>query len=276
LRFVKRAVHFKAGELAEVVGSAGKQLRVRGSDGRERTFQPGRAPSSFEVGQQRELGIAAGDVLLLRANAPGFVNGERVQVKAVQRQRISLVDGRELPRDYRTFTHGYAVTSHAAQGKTVDEVLVVASSQSFAAVSQEQFYVSISRARERVRIYTDDAGLLRQRVQDTHTRKAAVELEGLHETLKRAGFKQTPTMRPEPPQVTATENVGRVWREVRALRPDRFTPAQRVAQWTESFRQWLRVRLGVNLGQTLPRREAVREHMTMRPDAPRQSRGMRM
>jgi ATP-dependent exoDNAse (exonuclease V) alpha subunit len=65
---------------------------------------------------------------LLRANAPGFVNGERVTVKAAQRKRITLTDGRELPRDYRTFSHGYAVTSHAAQGKTVDEVLVVASS----------------------------------------------------------------------------------------------------------------------------------------------------
>jgi ATP-dependent exoDNAse (exonuclease V) alpha subunit len=88
-----------------------------------------------------ELGVAAGDVLLLRANAPGFVNGERVTVKAAQRERITLTDGRELPRDYRTFSHGYAVTSHVAQGKTVDEVLVVASSQSFGAVSQEQFYV---------------------------------------------------------------------------------------------------------------------------------------
>ena len=47
------------------------------------------------------------------------------------------MDGRALPPSYRTFTHGYAVTSHAAQGKTVDEVLVVVSSQSFGAVSQE-------------------------------------------------------------------------------------------------------------------------------------------
>jgi ATP-dependent exoDNAse (exonuclease V) alpha subunit len=196
LRFVRQSGQFKAGESVEVVEQVGKQLRVQRTDGRAVTFAPGRAPSSFEVGQRREIDVAAGDVLLLRANAPGLVNGDRVTVKAIQGQKISLVDGRELPRDYRTFSHGYAVTSHAAQGKTVDEVLVVASSQSFPAVSQEQFYVSISRARERARIYTDDAELLRRRVEDTHTRKAAVELEGLRDALKRAGYTRTPDVIP--------------------------------------------------------------------------------
>ena len=279
LRFVKNTTQFKAGESVEVVGHAGKQLRVQRADGRAVTFAPSRAPSSFEVGQTRELGVAAGDVLLLRANAPGFVNGERVQVRSIQKQAITLTDGRALPENYRTFTHGYAVTSHAAQGKTVDEVLVVASSRSFAAVSQEQFYVSISRARERARVFTDDAELLGRRVEDTHTRKAAVELEGLREALKRAGFKQTPpvaqTMRPDSPRASVAQTVGRAWRHVRALRVERLAPAQRLAQrWTQSLRQWFGERLGVRVERTT--RETVRPQMTQRPDAPRQSRGMRM
>ncbi len=279
LRFVKKTEHFKAGESVEVVGHVGRQLRVRGGDGRERTFAPSRSPSSFEVGQTRELGVAAGDVLLLRANAPGFVNGERVTVKAIQRERISLVDGRELPRDYRTFSHGYAVTSHAAQGKTVDEVMVVASSRSFAAVSQEQFYVSISRARERARVFTDDAELLGRRVEDTHTRKAAVELEGLRDALKRAGFRQTSpvaqTMRPDSPCATVAQSVGRAWRHVRELRVERLAPAQRLAQrWTQSLRQWFGERLGHRVERTT--RETLRPQMTQRPDSPRQSRGIHM
>lgn len=111
-------------------------------------------------------------------------------------------------------------------------------------------------------------------------RKAAVELEGLHDALKRAGFKQTPPMaptrQPDLPRVSMVQSVGRVLREVRALRPDRLAPAQRVASWAESFRQWLGVRLGVSRRESMPTRETTREHMTMRPDAPRQSRGMRM
>jgi hypothetical protein len=78
-------------------------------------------------------------------------------VRAIQGDSVLLADGRVIPADYRTFTHGYAVTSHAAQGKTVDEVLVVASSRSLPAINQEQFYVSISRGRERCQIFTDDA-----------------------------------------------------------------------------------------------------------------------
>lgn len=61
-------------------------------------------------------------------------------------------------------------------------------------------------ARRNARIYTDDAELLRRRVEDTHTRKAAVELEGLREALKRAGYVRTPTpaaaMRPDTPRAT--------------------------------------------------------------------------
>jgi hypothetical protein len=81
-----------------------------------------------------------------------------------------------IPQNYRTFTHGYAVTSHAAQGKTVDEVLVVASSRSLAAVHQQQFYVSISRGRERCQVFTDDTERLRSHVTHSSERLAAVEV----------------------------------------------------------------------------------------------------
>ena len=123
--------------------------------------------------------VAAGDKLLLQANAVAvrkhFVNGELVEVKAIQGDSVLLADGRVIPENYRTFTHGYAVTSHAAQGKTVDEVLVVASSRSLPAINQEQFYVSISRGRERCQIFTDDSDLLRSHVTRSSARLAAVE-----------------------------------------------------------------------------------------------------
>ena len=95
-----------------------------------------------------------------RTGRKKFVNGELVEVKAIQGDSVLLADGRVIPADYRTFTHGYAVTSHAAQGKTVDEVLVVASSRSLPAINQEQFYVSISRGRERCQVFTDDAEIV--------------------------------------------------------------------------------------------------------------------
>ena len=49
------------------------------------------------------------------------------------------------------------------------------SSRSLAAVHQEQFYVSISRGRERCQIFTDDSDLLRSHVTRSSARLAAVE-----------------------------------------------------------------------------------------------------
>jgi ATP-dependent exoDNAse (exonuclease V) alpha subunit len=132
----------------------------------------------FDVGEKRKLKIAAGDRLLLQANASRkrFINGELVEVLAIQGDSVVLADGRVIPQNYRTFTHGYAVTSHAAQGKTVDEVLVVASSRSLPAINQQQFYVSISRGRDACRVFTDDAEMFRSHVTRSSARLAAVEV----------------------------------------------------------------------------------------------------
>jgi hypothetical protein len=144
-----------------------------------------------DAGEFRMLKIAAGDKLLLQANwQKRFISGERVEVKVVQGESIVLTDGRIIPPDYRTFTHGYAVTSHAAQGKTVDEVLVFASSRSLPAINQQQFYVSISRGRQRCQIFTDDAEMLRSHVTHSSARLAAVEAMPQHaflQTISRRG-----------------------------------------------------------------------------------------
>ena len=53
--------------------------------------------------------------------------------------------------------HGYASTSHSAQGATVDRVIVdIDTRLSPELVNRKQFYVSISRARNSLAIYTND------------------------------------------------------------------------------------------------------------------------
>ncbi|MEI6077692.1 MAG: MobF family relaxase [Verrucomicrobiota bacterium] len=172
-----RTTHgFDKNETVSVVAVENDSLKVQHTDGAENIFPLG-AGIACDVGEQRKLKIAAGDKLLLQANTAGkrFINGELVEVRAIQGDSVLLADGRVIPADYRTFTHGYAVTSHAAQGKTVDEVLLVASSRSLPAINQEQFYVSISRGRERCQVFTDDSELLRLHVTHSSARLAAVE-----------------------------------------------------------------------------------------------------
>ncbi len=175
--FHQRKASFAKDEIVSVVGVENNAIKVQRDDGSQSVFPLGQGFALCDVGEKRKLKIAAGDKLLLQANTVGkrFINGELVEVRAIQGDSIVLADGRVIPQNYRTFTHGYAVTSHAAQGKTVDEVLVVASSRSLAAVHQQQFYVSISRGRERCQIFTDDTERLRSHVTHSSERLAAVE-----------------------------------------------------------------------------------------------------
>jgi conjugative relaxase-like TrwC/TraI family protein len=179
IHFHRSGHGFEKGETVAVVAIENDSLKVQRADHTEIFFPLGQGSALFDVGEKRKLKVAAGDKLLLQANAVAgrkhFVNGELVEVKRLAGETIILTDGRTIPADYRTFTHGYAVTSHAAQGKTVGEVLVVASSRSLPAINQEQFYVSISRGRERCQIFTDDSDLLRSHVTRSSERLAAIE-----------------------------------------------------------------------------------------------------
>jgi conjugative relaxase-like TrwC/TraI family protein len=292
LRFIRQTKKFDRGEMVEITAVMEAGVRVRRLDGTEVDFIPANALASFDVGQLRDLKVAAGDWLLLQANhGREFINGERVQVKAVEQGKITLADGRTLPPRFNAFTHGYAVTSHSSQGKTVDEVLVVASSKSFPAVTREQFYVSISRGRERVQVFTDDSDLLAHRVKDSQDRKAAVELTDLRHELAKLGF-----TRKEPGKAeSSNEAVRHDFRTVRpmrsiaAVRPDypqrvmRMSPVHRLAQIIEEVGRWLGFDLAQNIEQENRQEQKISPVVT--PEAqrlrqaippPRRSRGMRI
>ena len=72
-------------------------------------------------------------------------------VARVEEGRIRLEDGRQIPAGYRQFTHGYAVTAHRSQGKTVDFEIIAAER-----MAQDLFYVSATRAREGLTVVTSD------------------------------------------------------------------------------------------------------------------------
>jgi len=75
------------------------------------------------------------------------------------------------------FLPGYAVTSYGSQGKTVDYVLF-SDSTIKAATNAQQWYVTISRGRRSVRIFTPDKEQLRENVARSGHRPLAMELAG--------------------------------------------------------------------------------------------------
>jgi hypothetical protein len=131
---------------------------------------------------------------------------------------------------------------------------LVASSKSFAAVNREQFYVSISRGRERVHVFTDDAGLLARRVTDSHERKAAVELQALRDDLARLGFvrRKPPEEKNAVPAAMAVRknSAGRTMRQMRPTRFTRLSPVQRLAQVVEEIARWLGERFSIEPKET--------------------------
>ena len=74
------------------------------------------------------------------------------------------------------FTRGYAVTSYGSQDKTVDHVLFADSSVR-AATNAEQWYVTISRGRKSVRIFTADKARLAANIDRVGHRELALALD---------------------------------------------------------------------------------------------------
>lgn len=133
---------------------------------------------------QRELALSTGDRLQLKANAKAvggeqLANGEVVTVRKIRASgKIELLDGRTLPAPYRQFARGYAVTSYGSHGKTVDHVLF-ADSAIRAASNAQQWYVSISRGRRSIRIFTPDKAALPAHVARSGDRPLALDLKPL-------------------------------------------------------------------------------------------------
>ena len=172
-------------ETLEVVRAEENGIVACNDRGEKRTLTA-KQSKSFEVYERRTIEVAAGDNLLLTANRRDShfraTNGEIVTVSRVDKDgRIRLQDGRELGPDFRQFTHGYAVTAHRSQGKSVDSVII-----SGDGMRKELFYVAASRGRRSVQVVTSDKELLRESVARSTARQSASELArkarpGLHQ-----------------------------------------------------------------------------------------------
>jgi ATP-dependent exoDNAse (exonuclease V) alpha subunit len=152
----------------------------------------------FQVYESREIPLAPGDWIRITQN--GFTkdkqrlnNGDLKQVKGFTKDGdIKLANGWVISKNYGNLTHGYCLTSYSSQSKGVDRVFVAESSESFRAADREQFYVSASRFKEKLTIYTDDKHQLLEAVRKSSHRPSATDLAtkniantvGLPETQK--------------------------------------------------------------------------------------------
>jgi len=166
------------------VSSAGHDgsVRIQNAHGRQHSL-PLDQSARFQVYEAQTVSLAPGDKIRITQN--GFTadgkhrlnNGAVYQVKAFTKTGdLKLTNGWIIGKDYGNLAHGYCQTSHVAQSKTVDRVFVAQSAASLGTSSTEQFYVSVSRAREAVMVYTDDKTRLAEAIQSSGARMTAHEL----------------------------------------------------------------------------------------------------
>jgi conjugative relaxase-like TrwC/TraI family protein len=168
------------------VDAAANRLTVSKDDAKQVTYDP-----------ERLSGITA-----YREISRDFAQGDRIQFTSTNRElavsnrdlgTIDRIDGKQIDvkmdgekersvsfdsAKMRHFDHGYTVTSHSSQGLTTDRVLVNMDTTVHPELINTRFaYVSISRASQDARIYTNNAGTLGERLSTDVTKTSAIDLQ---------------------------------------------------------------------------------------------------
>ncbi len=185
LAFFQNSKGIKAGKRLTVTEAGEHGLFAQAQD--EQPMQIALTEAKkFNVYEPKEIDVAQGDKIRLTANGKSkdhrhLFNGSTFYVEGFDQDgSMRLSNGATLSPEFGHFQHGYVSTSHAAQGKTADKVIISQSSATFRASSMEQFYVSVSRGKEAVSIYTDDKEHLQQAVSQSAERTTASELMNKH------------------------------------------------------------------------------------------------
>jgi len=157
---------FKSGQQWEVSRCENGEVVV------ERAGEEKRLPlenaKKFNLYGPEQIAVAVGDQIRVtknfQCNGQKFRNNELLTVSGIRERAITVEKGEIVSRGALHLDQGIAVTSHASQGKTVDQVIVSVPVEAFSQTNEAQFYVSMSRARKAMHLVTDSKAALREAV----------------------------------------------------------------------------------------------------------------
>lgn len=119
----------------------------------------------FEVFKTQDRIFKEGDKVAFTRSLPELkiINSDNATITTINNNEISLElnNGKKITinknsNEIKHLDYSYAVTTHKAQGLTCDTVIAIAESWRKNLTTQKNFYVEISRAREKAIIITDD------------------------------------------------------------------------------------------------------------------------
>ncbi|MDA8191918.1 MAG: relaxase domain-containing protein [Gammaproteobacteria bacterium] len=198
---LREAIHYKEGMILRVPEGRGRARKIvdwtitatdptrntvtaRNREGEEKTFKPRDLnPKECGIYTPRKLDLAIGDRVVFTENnrGSGFQNNETgtVTVAGDGKVEVRKDDGNVVTLDAdktHTLDHGWAVTVHRSQGRTVDRAMVAGMSSKRATANLA--YVACSRERWFLQIFTDNIKALQQswaKVAERETAKDATE-----------------------------------------------------------------------------------------------------
>ncbi|MFA6716081.1 MAG: AAA family ATPase, partial [Victivallaceae bacterium] len=155
------------------VGNAGETAQVERTEKGMLYLDNGKclyaktASDFIEAGELREIELCKGDLIQFNVNLRDrkIYNGNIAQITDTPGKVMLLYpDGKpreliDMPPDYSTFKYGWVTTSHKAQGRTAETVVVAAQ-----ALDRKAFYVALSRGRSRVALHCPEKEFLKQQL----------------------------------------------------------------------------------------------------------------
>ena len=201
LYFNQNAGEFKKDDIVEVIvdGRKDKLEKVTIKTINNQIMPlPTSESEKFSVIKKEEINLAVGDKLVTTNSikylddqgvSKKIPNGKKLKVKSISDNGDLIVkeDKREdprkgikaevyfLPKNEARINYGYYSTSHKGQGDTVDKAIIVATTKSLPAINDKQFYVSSTRGRDTVTIYTDNKVQFEKHIQKEGLRELATE-----------------------------------------------------------------------------------------------------
>jgi Ti-type conjugative transfer relaxase TraA len=144
------------------LASTNKQVKDINDNVRNQLKERGELQNSVKIQTEKgKLDLAKNDRILLTKNNEqlNIKNGDLVTVLKVEKDQLTVKIDRTgesktiNTNEYKYIEHGYAVTTHKAQGMTVDNAVVMAGKDT----SQELAYVQSSRAKDETTfVFTKD------------------------------------------------------------------------------------------------------------------------
>ena len=187
IQFNQNAPGFARGSMWHVQDIKDGNIEVKDTKGKTQQL-PENIGDRYDVFEESKLPLAKGDMVRITRNSfdedkRRLNNGDMLKVTAIDKSGTVHLSNSiskatySIDKNFGHIAHAHCITSHASQGKTVDEVFISQPAATFPATDAKQFYVSVSRGKERAHIYTDNKEELLHHASEMGFRLSAMELE---------------------------------------------------------------------------------------------------